>query len=90
MLLQGVNNFVDIDRLVARINLLISQNDEYQKNMKKLQLDLCQIQEQLEYYYSLSREQAKIIELNERLHERTIALFAENYSDNFQNLLLEE
>ena len=85
-----MNNFVDIDRLVARINLLISQNDEYQKNMKKLQLDLCQIQEQLEYYYSLSREQAKIIELNERLHERTIALLAENYSDNFQNLLLEE
>ena len=71
-----MNNFVDIDRLVARINLLISQNDEYQKNMKKLQLDLCQIQEQLEYYYSLSREQAKIIELNERLHERTIALLA--------------
>ena len=85
-----MNNFVDIDRLVARINLLISQNDEYQKNMKKLQHDLCQIQEQLEYYYSLSREQAKIIELNERLHERTIALLAENYSDNFQNLLLEE
>ena len=85
-----MNNFVDIDRLVARINLLISQNDEYQKNMKKLQLDLCQIQEQLEYYYSLSREQAKIIELNERLHERTIALLAENYSDNFQNLLLKE
>ena len=85
-----MNNFVDIDRLVARINLLISQNDEYQKNMKKLQLDLCQMQEQLEYYYSLSREQAKIIELNERLHERTIALLAENYSDNFQNLLLEE
>ena len=85
-----MNNFVDIDRLVARINLLISQNDEYQKNMKKLQLDLCQIQEQLEYYYSLSREQAKIIELNERLHERTIALLAENYSDNFQSLLLEE
>ena len=73
-----MNNFVDIDRLVARINLLISQNDEYQKNMKKLQLDLCQIQEQLEYYYSLSREQAKIIELNERLHERTIALLAKN------------
>ena len=85
-----MNNFVDIDRLVARINLLISQNDEYQKNMKKLQLDLCQIQEQLEHYYSLSREQAKIIELNERLHERTIALLAKNYSDNFQNLLLEE
>ena len=85
-----MNNFVDIDRLVARINLLISQNDEYQKNMKKLQLDLCQIQEQLEYYYSLSREQAKIIELNERLHERTIALLAENSSDNFQNLLLKE
>ena len=85
-----MNNFVDIDRLVARINLLISQNDEYQKNMKKLQLDLCQMQEQLEYYYSLSREQAKIIELNERLHERTIALLSENYSDNFQNLLLEE
>ena len=79
-----MNNFVDIDRLVARINLLISQNDEYQKNMKKLQLDLCQIQEQLEYYYSLSREQAKIIELNERLHERTIALLAGNYRDNFQ------
>ena len=85
-----MNNFVDIDRLVARINLLISQNDEYQKNMKKLQLDLCQIQEQLEYYYSLSREQAKIIELNERLHERTFALLGEDYSDNFQNLLLEE
>ena len=85
-----MNNFVDIDRLVARINLLISQNDEYQKNMKKLQFDLCQIQEQLEYYYSLSREQAKIIELNERLHERTIALLAKNYSDNFLNLLLEE
>ena len=85
-----MNNFVDIDRLVDRINLLISQNDEYQKNMKKLQLDLCQIQEQLEYYYSLSREQARIIELNERLHERTIALLAENYSGNFQNLLLEE
>lgn len=85
-----MNNFVDIDRLVARINLLISQNDEYQKNMKKLQLDLCQIQEQLEYYYSLSREQARIIELNERLHERTIALLAENYRYNFQNLLLEE
>ena len=72
-----MNNFVDIDRLVARINLLISQNDEYQKSMKKLQLDLCQIQEQLEYYYSLSREQAKIIELNERLHERTITLLIE-------------
>ena len=85
-----MNNFVDIDRLVARINLLISQNDEYQKDMKKLQLDLCQIQEQLEYYYSLSREQAKIIELNERLHEKAIALLAEIYSDNFQNLLLEE
>ena len=85
-----MNNFVDIDRLVARINLLISQNDEYQKNMKKLQLDLCQIQEQLEYYYSLSREQARIIELNERLHERTIALLAESYRYNFQNLLLEE
>ena len=85
-----MNNFVDIDRLVARINLLISQNDEYQKNMKKLQLDLCQIQEQLEYYYSLSREQAKIIELNERLHERTFALLGEDYSDNFQDLLLEE
>ena len=85
-----MNNFVDIDRLVARINLLISQNDEYQKNMKKLQLDLCQIQEQLEYYYSLSREQARIIELNERLHERTIALLTENYRYNFQNLLLEE
>ena len=85
-----MNNFVDIDRLVARINLLISQNDEYQKNMKKLQLDLCQIQEQLEYYYSLSREQAKMIELNERLHERTIALLAGNYRDDFQNLLLEE
>ena len=85
-----MNNFVDIDRLVARINLLISQNDEYQKNMKKMQLDLCQMQEQLEYYYSLSREQAKIIESNERLHERAIALLAQNYSDNFQNLLLEE
>ena len=85
-----MNNFVDIDRLVARINLLISQNDEYQKNMEKLQLDLCQIQEQLEYYYSLSREQAKIIELNERLHERTIALLAKNYRDYFQNLLLGE
>ena len=85
-----MNNFVDIDRLVARINLLISQNDEYQKNMKKLQLDLSQIQEQLEYYYSLSREQARIIELNERLQERTIALLAENYRYNFQNLLLEE
>ena len=85
-----MNNFVDIDRLVARINLLISQNEEYQKNMEKLQLDLCQIQEQLEYYYSLSREQARIIELNERLHERTIALLAENYRYNSQNLLLEE
>ena len=90
ILLQGVSNFVDIDRLVAQINLLILQNDERQKKMKKLELDLCQIQEKLEYYYVLSREQAKIIESNERLHKRTIALLGKSYRDNFQDFLFEE
>ena len=90
ILLQGVSNFVDIDRLVAQINLLILQNDERQKKMKKLELDLCQIQEKLEYYYILSREQAKIIESNERLHKRTIDLLGKSYRDNFQDFLFEE
>ena len=85
-----MSNFVDIDRLVAQINLLISQNDERQKKMKKLELDLYQIQEKLEHYYALSREQAKIIELNERLHKRTIDLLSKSYSDTFRNLLLDE
>ena len=85
-----MNNFVDIDRLVARINLLILQNDESQKNIKKLELDLCHIQEQLERYYALSREQKKIIKENERLHRRTIALLSKSYSDTFRNLLPEE
>ena len=83
-----MNNFVDIDRLVARINLLISQNDQCQKNIKKLELDLCHIQEQLERYYALSREQEKIIKENERLHQRTIALLSKSYSDTFRNLNL--
>ena len=90
VLLKGVSNFVDIDRLVAQINLLILQNDERQKKMKKLELDLCQIQEKLEYYYILSREQAKIIESNEKLHKRTIDLLGKSYRDNFQDFLFEE
>ena len=90
ILLKGVSNFVDIDRLVAQINLLILQNDERQKKMKKLELDLCQIQEKLEYYYILSREQTKIIESNERLHKRTIDLLGKSYHDNFQDFLFEE
>ena len=87
---SGVNNFVDIDRLVARVNSLILQNDECQKKMKKLEFDIYQIQERLEHYYALSREQAKIIELNERLHQRTIALLSKSYSDTFRNLRPEE
>ena len=85
-----MSNFVDIDRLVAQINLLISQNDERQKKMKKLELDLYQIQEKLEHYYALSREQAKIIELNEKLHKRTIDLLGKSHRDNFQDFLFEE
>ena len=76
-----MSGFVDIGQLIERINALMDhinalviENDDRQARMKKLEIDLSQVQEELEYYYNLSREKSKIIELNEQLHERTIAL----------------
>ena len=87
--MQDVSGFVDIDKLIERINelyehinALVVENDERQAKMEKLEIDLHQVQEELEYYYVLSREQSKIIELNERLHDRTIALLAKGSSDS--------
>ena len=88
--LQDVSSFVGIDQLIAKINMLIAENDERQKKMEKLELNLCQVQEELEYYYVLSREQTKIIELNEKLNERTIALLGSSYYDSFHDSLPEE
>ena len=83
MFLQDVSGFVDIDLLIDRINALVAENDERQAKMQKLEIDLYQVQEELEYYYVLSREQSKIIELNEKLHERTISLLGKGFSDSF-------
>lgn len=87
--MRDVSGFVDIDRLIDRINALVVENDERQAKMDKLEMemdklemDLQQVQEELEHYYVLSREQSKIIELNEGLHERTIALLARGFSDS--------
>ena len=85
-----MSGFVGVDQLIARINMLIAVNDERQKKMEKLELNLCQIQEELEYYYVLSREQTEIIELNEKLHERAIALLGSSYYDSFHDSLPEE
>ena len=52
----------------------------------KLEIDLSQVQQELEYYYNLSREKSKIIELNEQLHERTIALLGKGFSDSFPEI----
>ena len=86
---QDVSGFVDIDRLIERINVLIEhinalvvENDERQAQVEKLEIDLSQIQQELEYYYNLSREKSKIIELNEQLHERAIALLVKSFSDS--------
>lgn len=80
--MRDVSGFDDIDRLIDRINALVVENDERQAKMDKLEIDLQQVQEELEYYYVLTREQSKIIELNEGLHERTIALLAKGFSDS--------
>ena len=81
--MQDVSGFVDIGQLIERINALMDhinalviENDERQAKMEKLEIDLSQVQEELEYYYNLSREKSKIIELNEKLHGRTIALLS--------------
>ena len=79
---QDVSGFVDIDRIIDRINALVAENDERQAKMQKLEIDLYQVQEELEHYYVLSREQSKIIELNEKLHERTISLLGKGFSDS--------
>ena len=88
--LRDVSGCLGIDQLIARINTLIAENDERQKKMETLELNLCQVQEELEYYYVLSREQTKIIELNEKLNERTITLLGSSYYDSFHDALPEE
>ena len=49
--------------------------------MEKLEFDLHQLQQELEHYYVLSREQSEVLDLNEKLHERTIALLGKGFSD---------
>ena len=82
-ILRAVSGFVDIDQLLARIDALIAENDERQKQMEKLELDLNQVQEELEQLYVLSREQNKIIKLNENLHRRTISLFVNRFCNSW-------
>ena len=88
--LQGVSNFAGFDELIAKINALIAQNDKRQKEIKRLEFDLFQVQKELSFYYSLSRDQNKIIKLNEKLHKRAFALLGEAYCDVFCSSLPDE
>ena len=77
-----MSDFAGVDQLVVRINKLIDENDERQKEFERLEHDLRQVQQELEFYYSLSREQSKIIELNEKLHQRTVVLLNKIFSSS--------
>ena len=72
-----MSDFIAIDQVISRINALISENEQCQETIKKLERDLLQVQEQLEYYYLLSREQSKVLESNQQLHEQAITLLAQ-------------
>ena len=85
-----MSNFAGFDELIAKINALIAQNDKRQKEIKRLEFDLFQVQKELSFYYSLSRDQNKIIKLNEKLHKRAFALLGEAYCDVFCSSLPDE
>lgn len=77
--LYDVSSFVDIDQLIARVNALVAEDEERQKRMENLKLELYQLQEELENYYVLSREQSKVLELNEKLLERVFVLLKKGF-----------
>ena len=83
-----MSDFVVIDQIISRVNALIAENEQCQKSieslerdLRRVEFDLRQVQDQLEHYYLLSRQQSKVLELNEQLHERSITLLAQSSVD---------
>ena len=83
-----MSDFVVIDQIISRVNALITENEQCQqsienleRDLRRVEFDLRQGQDQLEHYYLLSRQQSKVLELNEELHERAIALLAQSSID---------
>ena len=76
-----MSDFVVIDQIISRVNALITENEQCQQSIENLERDLRQVQDQLEHYYLLSRQQSKVLELNEQLHERSITLLAQSSVD---------
>ena len=76
-----MSDFVVIDQIISRVNALITENEQCQQSIENLERDLRQVQDQLEHYYLLSRQQSKVLELNEELHGRAIALLAQSSID---------
>ena len=83
-----MSDFVAIDQIISRVNALIAENEQCQQtienlecDLRRVERDLRQVQDQLEHYYLLSRQQSKVLELNEELHERAIALLTQSSID---------
>ena len=83
-----MSDFVVIDQIISRVNALITENEQCQqsienleRDLRRVEFDLRQVQDQLEHYYLLSRQQSKVLELNEQLHERSITLLAQSSVD---------
>ena len=83
-----MSDFVVIDQIISRVNALIAENEQCQqsienleRDLRRVEFDLRQVQDQLEHYYLLSRQQSKVLELNEQLHERSITLLAQSSVD---------